>query len=67
MPTDLKFKPATLQQWAEAAAKFAPGGDLAALNWVTPEGITAKPLYTAADTVPLPYADTRVGGSGSAC
>jgi methylmalonyl-CoA mutase len=55
------FNPATLEQWHKAAAKSAPGGDVSALNWVTPEGITVKPLYTAADTADLPYADTLPG------
>ena len=55
------FKPATLDQWARAAAKSAPGGDVAALDWVTPEGLTVKPLYTAADTADLPYTDTLPG------
>ena len=27
MSADPSFKPATLEQWAEAAAKSAPGGD----------------------------------------
>ncbi|MES2771777.1 MAG: methylmalonyl-CoA mutase [Pseudomonadota bacterium] len=40
---------ANLDAWRLAAAKSAPGGDLAALNWTTPEGIVVKPLYTAAD------------------
>lgn len=56
-----EFKTATLDQWAKAAAKSAPGGDVAALNWVTPEGLTVKPLYTAADVADLPYADTLPG------
>jgi methylmalonyl-CoA mutase len=56
-----EFTPATLEQWQKAAAKSAPNGDLAALNWVTPEGITVKPLYTAADTAGLPHADTLPG------
>lgn len=56
-----EFKTATLAQWAQAAAKSAPGGDLSALNWVTPEGLTVKPLYTAADTDGLPYTDTLPG------
>ena len=55
------FEHATLQDWQKAAAKSAPGGDLAALNWLTPDGITVKPLYTAADTKNLPYADTLPG------
>ncbi len=56
-----EFKTATLEQWHKAAAKSAPGGDVSALNWVTPEGLTVKPLYTAADTAGLPHADTLPG------
>lgn len=52
---------ADLQKWAQAAAKSAPGGDLAALNWLTPDGITVKPLYTAADLQGLQYTDTLPG------
>lgn len=61
MSTPAEFTPATLAQWEKAAAKSAPGGDVGALNWVTPEGLTVKPLYTAADTATLPYADTLPG------
>jgi len=50
-----------MAQWLKAAAKSAPGGNVEALNWITPEGITVKPLYTAADTQSLPYADTLPG------
>ncbi len=60
-PAGARFAPATLDQWARAAAKSAPGGDVAALSWVTPEGLTLKPLYTAADTAGLPYTDTLPG------
>ena len=55
------FKPATIEQWAQAAAKSAPGGDVSRLNWATPEGITVKPLYTAADTAGLPHIHTLPG------
>ncbi len=58
-----EFQPASLEAWAKAAAKSAPGGNVDALNWVTPDGITVKPLYTAADTKDLPYADTLPGSS----
>ncbi len=51
----------SLQDWARAAAKSAPGGDVSALDWVTPEGITVKALTTAADVKDLPYADTLPG------
>ncbi|WP_164962881.1 methylmalonyl-CoA mutase [Rubrivivax sp. JA1026] len=56
-----EFAPSSLEQWHKAAAKSAPGGDVEALNWQTPEGLTVKPLYTAADTADLPYADTLPG------
>ena len=51
----------SLETWAKAAAKSAPGGDVSQLNWETPEGITVKPLYTQADTANLPFADTLPG------
>jgi methylmalonyl-CoA mutase len=55
------FKPANLADWAKAAAKSAPGGDLNGLNWITPDGISVKPLYTAADLQGLKYTDTLPG------
>ncbi len=51
----------SLAQWAKAAAKSAPGGRLDALDWHTPEGITVKPLYTAADLDGLEHANTLPG------
>jgi methylmalonyl-CoA mutase len=56
-----EFNQATLQQWTQAAAKSAPGGEVSALTWTTPEGIAVKPLYTAADLEGLKYADTLPG------
>ena len=56
-----EFAATSLAQWQKSAAKSAPGGDVSALNWVTPEGLTVKPLYTAADTAGLPNADTLPG------
>ncbi|HOG30475.1 MAG TPA: methylmalonyl-CoA mutase family protein, partial [Vicinamibacterales bacterium] len=56
-----EFTKATLDQWLKAAAKVAPGGKVEALNWVTPDGLSVKPLYTAADTNGLPYTDTLPG------
>ena len=58
-PTD--FNPASLEAWAKAAAKSAPGGDVSALNWQTPDGISVKPLYTAEDIKDLPYTNTLPG------
>jgi methylmalonyl-CoA mutase len=51
----------SIDTWAKAAAKAAPGGDVAKLDWQTPEGLTVKALYTKADTANLPYADTLPG------
>src|SRR5438045_421777 len=51
----------SLDAWRKAAAKSAPGADVDALRWVTPEGIAVKPLYTAADLQGLPYTDTLPG------
>ncbi len=56
-----EFANASLEAWHQAAAKSAPGGDVEALNWLTPDGITVKPLYTAADTQDLPHANTLPG------
>jgi methylmalonyl-CoA mutase len=56
-----EFQPANLQAWAKAAAKSAPGGKVDALNWLTPDGIAVKPLYTAADLQGLPHTDTLPG------
>src|ERR1035437_2836612 len=56
-----EFQSASIEAWAKAAAKSAPGGNLDALAWQTPDGITVKPLYTAADTQDLPYANTLPG------
>ncbi|MFT7116388.1 MAG: methylmalonyl-CoA mutase, partial [Rhodoferax sp.] len=56
-----EFQFANLEAWTRAAAKSAPGGNVDALNWQTPDGITVKALYTAADTEHLPYANTLPG------
>lgn len=58
---DPEFAPSNLEAWALAAAKSAPGGDLSRLNWVTPDGIEVKPLYTARDVEGLRYTDTLPG------
>ncbi len=50
-----------LDAWHRAAAKSAPNGDVAALNWTTPEGLVVKPLYTAADIAGLPHTNTLPG------
>jgi methylmalonyl-CoA mutase len=55
------FNSPSMEAWLKSATKSAPGGDLSALNWVTPDGITVKPLYTAEDTQDLPYTNTLPG------
>ena len=55
------FKTATLTDWEKAAIKSAPGGNLGALDWHTPDSITVKPLYTADDVKDLPHANTLPG------
>ncbi|MFI5445473.1 methylmalonyl-CoA mutase [Polaromonas sp. UC242_47] len=54
-------KTPNLESWSKAAAKSAPGGDVDALNWQTPDGISVKPLYTAEDIKDLPYTNTLPG------
>ena len=56
-----EFKPATLADWEKAALKSVKDGSLDKLNWVTPDGITVKPLYTAADLQGLRHSDTLPG------
>ncbi|MBL0076997.1 MAG: methylmalonyl-CoA mutase [Rhodocyclaceae bacterium] len=51
----------TLADWQKSAAKSAPDGNVARLDWQTPEGITVKALYTKADTDDLKNADTLPG------
>ena len=55
-PTE--FNVGTLEAWAKAATKSAPDGNIQALDWHTPDGITVKPLYTADDVKDLPYTNT---------
>ncbi|GAB3667745.1 methylmalonyl-CoA mutase [Ramlibacter alkalitolerans] len=60
-PAQPEFKPVSLEEWKQAAAKSAPGGKVEALNWITPDGIAVKPLYTAQDLEGLAHADTLPG------
>lgn len=61
MTLDSEFPQASREQWEQAAAKSAPGGDLGKLTWKTAEGIEVKPLYTATDLQGLPFVDTLPG------
>jgi methylmalonyl-CoA mutase len=60
MPGPDKGKP-SLSDW-EAAARGRSGGvEPEKLVTVTPEGISIKPLYTAADLVGIPFVDSLPG------
>jgi len=61
MSTTPEFSQASLDQWARAAARSAPDGRVEALDWITPEGITVRPLYTAADLEGLSHTNTLPG------
>jgi len=50
-----------LDNWRAAAEKDLKGRSADELNWETPEGITVKPLYTAADLEGLEHIDTLPG------
>ncbi len=51
----------TLDDWQSASEKELKGKSVNDLNWETPEGITVKPLYTAADLEGLEHIDTLPG------
>ena len=55
------FPKKTLADWQALAAKELKGTSPDSLNWTTPEGITVKPLYTAADLEELQSLDTLPG------
>jgi methylmalonyl-CoA mutase len=50
-----------LDAWEKAAAISAPLGDVAALNWNTPDGVVVKPLYTRKDLEGIAHADSLPG------
>ena len=61
LPNIPEFAIPSLETWITAAAKSAPGGDVGALAWQTPDGISVKPLYTADDVKDLPHTNTLPG------
>jgi len=56
-----EISPSDLDAWTKAASKQAPEGKIENLNWITPEGLAVKPLYTKADIEGLSYTDTLPG------
>ena len=55
------FEKKTLADWEVRAKKEKKTDDLSNFKWETAEGISVKPLYTAADTANLEYTDTIPG------
>src|SRR5262249_42816307 len=51
----------SLGDWRKLASSELKGADPATLDWVTPEGLTVKPLYTAADLEGLETLGTLPG------
>ena len=61
--SDSDYRPParTLGDWEKLVSKQLGGAGSDTLCRDTPEGIRLKPLYTAADTADLPFADTMPG------
>jgi len=49
------------QKWVDLVSKQLKGQSLDSLDWMTPEGIKVKPLYTAEDIEGLPCVNTLPG------
>ena len=49
------------EKWVELATKEMRGKPLAALDWMTPEGIPVKPVYTAEDLEGMAHVNTLPG------
>ncbi|MCW5745338.1 MAG: methylmalonyl-CoA mutase, partial [Alphaproteobacteria bacterium] len=56
-----EFPKKTLDDWTALARKELKDRPLDSLDWLTPEGIRVKPLYTAADLEALETLDTLPG------
>ncbi len=56
-----KFQKTTPEDWHKLAVRECKGKPVEALNWETPEGISVKPLYTAADLESIEYVDSMPG------
>jgi len=56
-----EFSKKTVEDWAKLAQKELKDRPLESLDWLTPEGIRVKPLYTAADLENLETLGTTPG------
>jgi methylmalonyl-CoA mutase len=54
-------KKAEIKKWQKLATKELRGKPLESLDWNTPEGILAKPMYTAEDLTAMDHIDTIPG------
>jgi len=54
-------KDAEMKKWKDLAAKELRGKPLESLDWKTPEGISVKPMYTAADLKGMGHINTLPG------
>ncbi|MCK5485655.1 MAG: methylmalonyl-CoA mutase [Desulfobacterales bacterium] len=54
-------KKAEIKKWQDLATKELRGKPLESLDWNTPEGILAKPMYTAEDLTGMDHIDTIPG------
>src|SRR3569623_383929 len=61
MVDDPKRTPPSLADWEKLAAAELKGAALSGLDWMTPEGLTVKPLYTEADLEGLETLGTLPG------
>jgi methylmalonyl-CoA mutase len=58
--TPAAARPEASERWRDAA-DAAAGGDVGALDWQTPEGVSVRPLYTARDLEGLDHLETMPG------
>src|SRR5579859_888347 len=56
-----EFPAKTLEDWGALASKDLKGASPDTLQWSTPEGISLKPLYTAADLEGMTHLDSMPG------
>src|SRR5439155_19598314 len=56
------FSAKTFDDWLSLARAELRGKPATGLDWATPEGITVKPLYTAADLEGIAHSGVALGG-----
>lgn len=52
---------ADMEKWRQLAQKELRGKPLESLNWTSAEGLSLKPIYTAADTENISFSDSLPG------